>query len=208
MMLPAFSKLIFRLLSATALVVVVGSEPAMAQKSVQNTDVPSVNSFDQMETESLEFVQEHHPELVALLESLKSMREKEYEIAIREIFRSKKRLDGFVKRDTDIYNAELDAWKIQSKIDLLVAKGIAREKEVDKVALRALLKDQMDNQKKRWKHEITNLAKRQEQLTGLLSAADGHEEEKIEQQLAALQKRVDSKIGKSKKQKQDAKSSP
>ena len=129
-------------------------------------------------------------------------------MAIREISRTKKRLDGFAKRGPDIYLIELDAWKIQSKIDLLVAKGIAREKEVDNDVMRGLLKDQVENQKKRWKHELETLAKRQKQIYGLLQMTEGHEEEKIDQQLAALQNRVGIKIVKPKKSKQEAKSNP
>ncbi len=181
---------------------------AIAQKSVTGDDSHSLTSFEQSEKEAIEFVKEHHPELVSLLESLKSMREKEYQMAIREISRTKKRLDGFAKRGQDIYEIELDAWKIQSKIDLLIAKGIAREKEVDKDVMRGLLKDQVENQKKRWNHELETLAKRQKQISGLLLMTEGHEDEKIDQQLAALQNRVGSKIGKSKKTKQEAKSNP
>lgn len=181
---------------------------AIAQKSATADDTQTATSFEQSEKEAIEFVQEHHPELVSLLESLKSMREKEYQVAIREISKTKKRLDGFAKRGPDIYVIELDAWKIQSKIDLLVAKGIAREKEVNSDVMRGLLTEQVENQKKRWKNELETLAKRQKQISGLLQLTEGHEEEKIDQQLAALQSRVGSKIGKSVKFKQEAKSNP
>jgi hypothetical protein len=181
---------------------------AIAQKSATVDDTQTATSFEQSEKEAIEFVQEHHPELVSLLESLKSMREKEYQVAIREISKTKKRLDGFAKRGPEIYVIELDAWKIQSKIDLLVAKGIAREKEVNSDVMRGLLTDQVENQKKRWKNELETLAKRQKQISGLLQLTEGHEEEKIDQQLAALQSRVGSKIGKSIRFKQEAKSNP
>lgn len=208
MILRRLSQMLVRIALASFLTLMLFVPAAIAEKNAATDDAQAATSFEQSEKEAIEFVQQHHPELVSLLESLKSMREKEYQMAIREISRIKKRLDVIAKRGPDIYMIELDAWKIQSKIDLLVAKGIAREKEVDKDAMRGLLKDQVENQKKRWKHELETLAKRQKQISGLLQMTEGHEEEKIDQQLTALQNRVGSKIGKSKKSKQEAKSNP
>ena len=183
----------------------IGSLPALGQKETNTGETQVQPTFEQLETDAIAFVQEHHPELVSLLQSLKAMRQKEYEMAIREIVRTRKRLESLAKREVETYAMELDAWKLQSKIDLLIARGIARDKAFDTAVLRALLKQQVENQKKRWKHEQTTLVKRQEQLVQLLLRTEGHEEEKIDQQLSTLLKRVDSKIGKTKKLKQEAK---
>ena len=168
-------------------------------------DREGMRAYDQMWRRAIVFVQEHHPELVSLLQSLKAMRQKEYEMAIREIVRTKKRLETLFKRESEMHAMELDAWKLKSKIDLLVAKGIARDKSFDTVVLRDLLKQQLENQKKRWKHEQSTLAKRQEQIGDLLSKIEGHEEAKVEQQLSAHLKNVDNKIGKTKKLRQELK---
>lgn len=182
-----------------------GSASALGQKEANTGETQVQPPSEQLETDAIAFVQEHHPELVSLLQSLKAMRQKEYETAIREIVRTRKRLESLAKRDAETHAMELDAWKLQSKIDLLIARGIARDKAFDTVVLRALLKQQVENQKRRWKHEQTTLVKRQEQLVQLLVRTEGHEEEKIDQQLSTLLKRVDSKIGKTKKPKQEAK---
>ena len=189
----------------TMVVFCFGSASALGQKESNTGETQVPPPFQQLETDAIAFVQEHHPELVSLLQSLKAMRQKEYETAIREIVRVRKRLESFAKRDAETHAMELDAWKLQSKIDLLIARGIARDKAFDTAVLRALLKLQVNNQKKRWKHEQTTLVKRQEQLVQLLLRTEGHEEEKIDQQLSTLLKRVDSKIGKTKKPKQEAK---
>lgn len=99
---------------------------------------------------------------------------------------------------------ELDAWKLKSQIDLLLAKGIASDKSFDKAVLRDLIGLQVENQKKRWKHEQSNLKKRQDQLAELVGKVEGHEEERIDQQLIIHLKSVDIKSGKGKKPKQDA----
>ena len=127
-------------------------------------------------------------------------------MAIREIGRTKKRLEALVKREPELHSMELDAWKLKSKIDLLMARGIARDKSFDKAVLRDLLSQRLENQKKRWRHEQTTLSKRQEQLAELLARTEGSENDKVEQELSTHLKHVDAKIGKTKKSKQDAKS--
>jgi len=178
----------------------------MAQKVPNSVDAQVQPAFDQLESDAIAFVTEHHPELVSLLQSLKSMRQKEYDMAIREIVRTRKRLEALVKREPELHSMELDAWKLKSKIDLLMARGIARDKSFDKAVLRDLLSQRLENQKKRWRHEQTTLKKRQEQLAELLARTEGSENDKVEQELSTHLKNVDAKIVKTKKSKQDAKS--
>ena len=176
---------------------------AIAQTDETTNGVAPQASFEQLESDSLEFMQEHHPELVSLIKSLKSMRQKEYETAIREISRIKRRLENLSKREPDLYGLELEAWKTKSKIDLMIAKGMARDQSFDKEKLRELLKVQVENQKKRWKHEQASISKRQSQLSDLLSKMNGHEEEKVEQQLTIHLKNLEAKLGKNKKPKSE-----
>ncbi len=201
----AFAPFRALLVASTVFVFGFGAAPVLGQKDLNSAEAQAQPSSDQLENDAITFVQEHHPELVVLLQSLKSMRPKEYETAIREIVRTKKRLDALAKREIETHAMELEAWKLKSKIDLLMAKGIARDKAFDKAVLRDLLSQQVENQKKRWKQEQSTLAKRQAQLTELLSRAEGHEAEKIDQQLTIYLKTVDNKFGKAKKPKQDAK---
>jgi hypothetical protein len=187
------------------MLLVVQTSCCFAQSESPASDSPNQPALEQSEADAIAFVQEHHPELVSLLQSLKSMRQKEYEMAIREIVRTKKRLEGLAKREADLYTMELDAWKLKSKIDLMMAKAIARDKAFDKLVLRELLSQNIENQKKRWKHEQSTLTKRQEQLVELLGRTEGHESERVDQQLSVHLKNIDSKVGKAKKLKQEAK---
>jgi hypothetical protein len=165
------------------------------------------SDFEQIEGEAFEFVKMHHPELVSLLQLLKAMREKEYETAIRDIVRIQKRLEALENRDPDAHQIELDAWKVQSKIDLLLAKAFARDKSFNPKSLRSLLKEQIEIQKRRYENEQRNLAKRQELIADQLQKLVGHEEEKVEQQFSTLMKRVDAKVGKPGKSKSESKPS-
>jgi len=157
--------------------------------------------FEVLEEDSIAFVKEHHPELVSLLQTLKPMSQKEYQTAIRDIAKTRKRLEMLLKREVESHSLELESWKLQSKIDLLLAKGVAGDKSFDKEGLRSLLKNQVENQKKRWKLEQASLLKREQQLSDLLSKTEGHEQERIEQQLTNLMKRMENKEKASKNKK-------
>jgi hypothetical protein len=195
---------VLRYLVIGSMLLLVHTSCCFAQNESSARNLPPQPMFEN-EADALAFVQEHHPELASVLQSLKSMRQKEYEMAIREIVRTKKRLETLIKREGDLYALELDAWKLKSKIDLMIAKAIARDKAFDKVVLRELLSQQVDNQKKRWKHEQSTLAKRQEQLAEQLQRTEGHEDERVDQQLSVHLKNIDSKISKAKTPKQEAK---
>ena len=176
---------------------------AIGENESRGSSIPT--AFEQMESDAITFVKEHHPELVSLLQLLKAMREKEYETAIRDIDRVRKRLETLVKREPETYQIELDGWKIQSKIDLLLAKGLAKDKAFNAKNLRGLLKDQVEIQKKRLKNEQANIAKRQEQLADQLQKLEGRESERVEQQFVLLMKRVDAKVDKPDKPKPETK---
>ncbi len=207
------NRVLFALLAATnilSLQPLLGVEPEGLAAQVARVGLPEDNStnrsaFEQMESEAMSFVKQHHPELVSLLELLKAMKEKEFEIAIREIDKARKRLDSMLKGDPERHQLELDSWKIQSKMDLLLAKGFANDKAFNSKALRALLKDQVENQKLRLQNEQVNLVKRKRQIDEQLEKIQGHESEKVDQQFTALMKRIDAKVGRPVKAKLESK---
>ncbi len=68
------------------------------------------------------FVRLHHPELEALLTHLSEARPKEYDKALRELFRVTERLGQIQDRDAELYELELRLWKTQSRLQLLLAR--------------------------------------------------------------------------------------
>ncbi len=175
------------------------NKPSVASTSA--TEQTAKTEFSQLESDSIDFVKKHHPELVSLLQLLKSMKEAEYQAAIREIGKVRKRLETLEGRDHEAHTIELDAWKLQSKIDLLLARAVAQGKEVDADALRKLVKRQLDNQRRRLKHERNLLADRQKQVKESLDRLESNEEERIDQHVVSFIKRVRSKIDKTAKSK-------
>ena len=59
------------------------------------------------------FVREHHAELADLLLYLKSNQPKEYQLAVRDLFRTSERLAQMQERDFKRYELELALWKAQ-----------------------------------------------------------------------------------------------
>ncbi|WP_254507453.1 hypothetical protein [Anatilimnocola floriformis] len=70
----------------------------------------------------MEFVEKNHAELAALLTHLKTSQPKEYERAVRDLFRVTEKLAMVKDREDGQYNLELKAWKAQSRAQLLVAR--------------------------------------------------------------------------------------
>lgn len=176
------------------------------QESVKASAKPllkddSTTSFEEQEAKSIEFVQLHHPDLVGLMQLLKTMKNAEYKVAVREIVKTRKRIESLDKREPELAAVELESWKIQSKIDLFMAKAVARADEVDSSQLKNLVAQRIEIQKKRLKLEQANLVTRQKAVEESLSKIEGHESDRISQQLNMLLKKIEAKSSKSNKNK-------
>lgn len=68
------------------------------------------------------FVEKNHSELAALLAHLKTSQPKEYERAVRDLFRVTEKFAMVKERGDAQYDLELKAWKAQSRAQLLVAR--------------------------------------------------------------------------------------
>jgi hypothetical protein len=90
------------------------------------------------------FVRRNHEELAQLLTHLKEDQPKEYERAIRELFRASERLAQIQERDPGQYELELQLWNTQSRIQLLTARLKMGASDDLKTDLEKLLGQQLD----------------------------------------------------------------
>lgn len=74
------------------------------------------------EAAALAFAGLHHPELTGLVEQLKESNPAEYQRAIRDLSRTRERLAQIEQKEPQRYALELSAWKISSRIRLIVAR--------------------------------------------------------------------------------------
>src|SRR5262245_44318637 len=92
----------------------------------------------------LAFVREHHPELAALLESLKTMRPNEYNRAITELYQVSRSLENLKQHNPRRYEVGLELWKAKSKAELLAAKLVSSPSAELESQLRAALEQQLE----------------------------------------------------------------
>ena len=108
-------------------------------------------------TTVMRFAEEHHPELGKLLRQLKQAESPEFERAIRELSQQVARIERLRERAPTRFQTELEAWKVDSKIKLLVARWAMSQDPALERQIRALLK-------RRQTARIQNLTKEKERL--------------------------------------------
>jgi hypothetical protein len=97
------------------------------------------------EAAALTFAQLHHPELEKLLVHLQKSNPAEYRRAVRKLYLDSERLARVAERSPERYELELEAWKLDSRIRLHVARMSmsSGRGELDE-QLRTLLQDRVD----------------------------------------------------------------
>ena len=132
------------------------------------------------------FVKQHHPELSDLLTLLQEQNPKEYDRAIRELFRESERLANLRERDEERYELELRVWKINSRVRLAAARITMGETPELRRDLRDLLLEQIDARRAALVNERDKTAERLEKLDKQIQQMDRQRELMAERALRAL----------------------
>lgn len=133
-----------------------------------------VNELDDQEV--LEFVGKHQPKLLELMKFLKRQPE-QYLLAIREMSRSKQRLESLAKRDEAMYAIELELWQVRSKQRLAAAEVLAAktdgarskaEKKLESLITQEYREDlkRLELQRQRAREQVKRLTKVIEDRSG------------------------------------------
>lgn len=113
---------------------------------------------------AMEFAKIHHPELFGLLEQLQKSRPDEFQKGIRDLHIQTQGIAKLKDRNPARYESQLEAWKLDSQIRVLVARW-SRSKEPElKAQVRTLL---AERQQLRMKHIEQEEKRLQEQLRKL-----------------------------------------
>jgi flagellar motility protein MotE (MotC chaperone) len=134
------------------------------------------------------FVERNHKELKEVLASLKAAGSKEYDKAIRDIYRESERLANLKARDPEQYRLELDLWTLRSRIQLMTAHLAMGASEDLRRSLKELLDQQVDVRIKLMRHERERMANRLSKLDEELSRLEGERQQFVERQLQLLTK--------------------
>ncbi len=175
------------------LLLVVGVIPARAQGQAataraDRSDARATFTAER-EAAALAFVDQHHPELAALLDRLKPMNRDEYETAIVELFRVSETLAALRNRDPKRHDLMLDAWKARSRVDLLAAQYATQPTPAMESALRTALNAQIDVELRQQRYERELAASRLNRAEEVISKLTTKREETIASRLESLRKK-------------------
>lgn len=152
----------------------------------------------------LEFVGQHQPKLLQLLTFLKRKQPEEYQMALREMGRSKQRLENLAQRDQELYSIELELWQTRSRLRLLAAElSVASEEKKAKLEqqLAALVKQELTQNLARLKVQRQRTIKQLEQLDNLIQTRSENQDEQIAKALKVWQVRIAKQSPRKKKNK-------
>jgi hypothetical protein len=155
-------------------------DPAGKEPKDKLTIVP------EREAAVLTFVKRNHAELAQLLAHLKENQPKEYERAIRELFRVTDRLTQIHDRDKAHYELELQVWKTQSRIQLITARLQMGESDDLRAQLKELLGEQIDNRAALLKHEREKVVTRLNRIDSDLDKLHNDRQTMIDKQYQTL----------------------
>jgi hypothetical protein len=136
----------------------------------------------------LAFLNEHHPELVQVLSNLHSNSPHEYERAIRDLARVRERLLQVKEGDPQRHDLDLQAWVVQSRIHLVVARLAMGDSPALRDELRGLLKQQFDLKLEALRHDRQRQAERLRKLDEQIDRLAENADELVAKQMASLTK--------------------
>lgn len=96
------------------------------------------------EAAAIKFAQQHHPELAVLLSGLKASHPDQYTKALRELDKTRERLEKAKDNDADRYAILLREWQLDSRVRLLAARLTMSTSEELELELRQTLAERHD----------------------------------------------------------------
>lgn len=142
------------------------------------------------EAAAMAFVREHHPEVADLLENLRSSRPEQYRRAARELFRASERVSQWKERDAARYELELAAWKINSRIQLLLARS-SMSPDVDvEEELKKLITERVETRLAIRKLDREQLSKRLALAEADIERLSKEKDATVERQLKQMQQNI------------------
>jgi hypothetical protein len=166
-------------------------QPAQARRPRKAASEAPLPITPEREAAALDFVRIHHPELVNLLEQLKSKDRRQYEVVVRDLFRTSERLAAMQQNDLPRYEIALQAWKLKSRIQVLAARASLDEDPAILADLRAALEEQSEVRKQQLKYERDLLAERLHRAESALANFERDRSQQVDRQYEMLLKQIE-----------------
>jgi len=153
---------------AASMLVLLLATHLMAGDGATSAEPPAFTP--EREAAALKFVQEHHPDLSAVVARLESVNRQQYEQAIRELYQQAEKLQHVRVTDEELYALLLTNWKLSSRIEILAARlacATEENKELE-AELKQLVRDKVAHERRLVEHRkkrlLENLEKTEESL--------------------------------------------
>lgn len=169
--------------------------PARAGKAVTNSAKPRepLAITPEREAAVATFVERNHAELAPLLAHLRSSQPRQYEQAVREIFRVTERLAGIQERDPLLYELEVKLWTAQSRVQVLAARLSMDMADSLKEELRAALSEQMAARLLVLKHQREQASQRLARMDRDIEQLEANRQAAVDRQLEMLSRTASGK---------------
>lgn len=185
--------------------------PAVGQESKakpkQSADSTSRVATDiEGEQEVLDFVALHNEKLVGLLQYLKDKRSTEFRQAMREMTRTKTRLENLAKRDPELHKIELELWKIRSEERLVaaaVAAAASKKRPVLEDRLRELVRQEIAKSLERLALQRDRAREQLAQYEMQLKKQEAAKEQQLEKMMKQWSNKIAKQSPRAKKKKSD-----
>ena len=152
-----------------------------AESAEKSDKKARVELSDDQRAAAMKFAEQNHPELARLLEQLQKSRPHESARAIKELTQQIQALEKLRERSPARYSSQLETWKHESQIRVLMARWARSNDAEIEAQVRGLLKARSEAR-------LTQLRADKERLV--------EQQRKLEQQLAALEQPVEELVDK------------
>jgi hypothetical protein len=154
------------------------------EKSAAKTEKPGKESAKlpvtpEMESAAMQFVETNHGELVELLQQMKTTNPAQYQQAMRDLSRAATTLATTQKNDPRKYELDLKAWKVNSQIQVIVARLAMSQTPELKEELRTKLFEQIQLRLDRQRLERERTETRLKKLDESIAKLEGTREEEV-----------------------------
>ena len=124
-----------------------------------------------IELAATQLVDSHLPDLKNVLKHLRSNDLQQYNLAIRDLARSARKLELSKKRDQGLYDLEVELLQANSNVRLLTAKLKVRDDQSDRKRLREAVSRLHDAELQRARYDVNSLQERIKRTQKSLDAA-------------------------------------
>lgn len=139
---------------------------------------------------AIAFAVEHHPELVPLLERLRTEAPAEFAAAVADLDRSRERLAKLLDRQPEKYEAALADWRISSRIRLALARFSTSPSATAEQELRQLIRLRAEGRLAPLRAERDRIAGRLEKIDAQLDAFDSDPDAAVAKEFEALRSKT------------------